>query len=71
MKPRLYKPVLFPAILLVVGIALGQAAETAVGRYQDYGLYGLLRPTTDLLMLISAVWLVVAVIRIAVKGRRR
>lgn len=63
MKVRRLKPLLFPTILLAVGFGLGLAAEAAVGRYQNYGVYGLLRPAADLTMLIGAIWLVVALIR--------
>lgn len=67
MKPRRFKPLLFPAILLAVGFVLGTAAETAVARWQDYGLYGLLRPAADLVLVIAVVWLVVAAIRVVLK----
>ena len=49
--------------------AAGGLADFAVGRWQDYGLYGLARPVADLLLLISAAWMVVAVIDV-VRGRR-
>jgi multisubunit Na+/H+ antiporter MnhG subunit len=52
----------WPASLLVAGALIGWLAEFAVGRWQDYQLYGLARPVADLLMIIGAVWLVVAVI---------
>jgi hypothetical protein len=51
------------------GLSTGWLADFAVGRWQDYGLYGLARPVADLLLIIGAVWLVVAVIGV-VRGRR-
>jgi hypothetical protein len=55
-------PLVWPVTLLTVGAAAGWLAEFAVGRWQDYQLYGLARPVADLLLVIGAVWLVVAVI---------
>lgn len=62
-------PLVWPLALLTVGAAAGWLAEFAVGRWQDYQLYGLARPVADLLLVIGAVWLVVAVIGV-VRGRR-
>ena len=59
---RSFKPLVWPASLLVVGVGAGWLAEFAVGRWQDYGLYGLARPVADLLMVIGAVWLVAAAV---------
>lgn len=56
------KPLVWPVSLLVLGGVGGGLADYAVGRWQDYGLYGLTRPVADLLMIVGAVWLVVAVI---------
>jgi len=61
-KRRALKPLLFPAILLLVGLALGAGADFAVGRRQDYVLYGYVRPVADLAILIGVVWLAVAFI---------
>jgi hypothetical protein len=54
----------WPVALLTVGAAAGGLAELAVGRWQDYQLYGLARPVADLLLVIGAIWLVVAVIKV-------
>lgn len=64
MKPRRLKPLVWPAALLIVGAAANGLAEFAVGRWQDYQLYGISRPVADLLLIIGAVWLVVAVIKV-------
>lgn len=61
-KRRRFKPLVWPLSLLTVGVAAGWLAEFAVGRWQDYQLYGIARPVADLLMIIGVVWLVVAVI---------
>lgn len=68
MKSRL-RPLVWPVALLGAGLLAGGLADFAVGRWQDYGLYGLARPVADLLLLISAAWMVVAVIGV-VRGRR-
>jgi hypothetical protein len=56
------KPLVWPVSLLTVGAAASWLAEFAVGRWQDYQLYGIARPVADLLLIIGGVWLVVAVI---------
>ncbi|MDQ3124624.1 MAG: hypothetical protein M3Q74_03370 [Pseudomonadota bacterium] len=69
MKRVRLKPLVWPLSLLTVGMAAGWLAEFAVGRWQDYQLYGIARPVADLLLIIGAVWLVVAVVGM-VRGRR-
>lgn len=71
MKRRPLKPLLFPALVLLIGVVIGQVAEYAVGRHQAYGFYGLARPVADLTLLIGAVWLVAALIRLLLARRRR
>ena len=66
---RYLRPLVWPVAILLAGTLTGWLAETAVGRWQDYGLYGLTRPVADLLLVIGAVWLVAEVIRV-VRGRR-
>ena len=63
-----FKPLVWPVSLLALGAVAGRLAETAVGRWQDYQLYGLARPVADLLLVIGAIWLVVAVIDLIRKG---
>lgn len=69
MKKGRLKPLVWPVALLTVGAAAGWLAEFAVGRWQDYQLYGIARPVADLLLIIGAVWLVAAVVG-AVRKRR-
>jgi len=59
------QPLVWPVSLLALGALGGWLAEFAVGRWQDYQLYGLARPVADLLMIIGAVWLAAAVIGVA------
>lgn len=68
MRPLL-RPLVWPVAVLGAGLSTGWLADFAVGRWQDYGLYGLTRPVADLLLIIGAVWLGVAVIGV-VRGRR-
>lgn len=71
MKAARLKPLVWPTALLTVGVAGGWLAEQAVARWQDYQLYGIARPVADLTLVIGVIWLVVAVIRIALAARRR
>ena len=64
MKKGRVKPLVWPVALLLVGAAANWLAEFAVGRWQDYQLYSISRPVADLLLIIGAVWLVVAVINL-------
>ncbi|HZV84390.1 MAG TPA: hypothetical protein VFF48_05320 [Brevundimonas sp.] len=59
------RPLLWPVAILAAGALAGLAAEAAVGRFQNYQLYGLARPVADLLLIIGGVWLVVAAARLA------
>lgn len=59
-----FKPLVWPVSLLVVGMSASWLAEYAVGRWQDYQLYGIARPVADLLLIIGGVWLVWAVFRV-------
>ena len=68
-KQRRLQPLVWPVAVLIIGAAANWLAEFAVGRWQDYQLYGISRPVADLLLIIGAVWLVVAVIGVA-RGRR-
>jgi predicted membrane protein len=65
------KPLVWPVSLLTVGAAASGLAEFAVGRWQDYQLYSISRPVADLLLIIGAVWLVVAVIRVVPAAAER
>lgn len=70
MKRRGLKPFVWPIALLLVGLLLGWGAEQAVIRWQDYQLYGLLRPVADLTLVIGGVWLTIAVV-VRLIGRNR
>lgn len=70
MTRRRLGPLVWPVALLLVGALVGQLAETAVDRWQDYQLYGLSRPVVDILLVFGVFWLVVALFRL-MRGRRR
>lgn len=63
-RRRRLKPLVWPVALLVVGLLTSWLAEFTFGQWQDYQLYGLARPVADLLMIIGAGWLVIAVIKV-------
>lgn len=69
MRRRRLKPLVWPVALLVIGLLTSWLVEFAVAEWQDYQLYGIARPVADLLMIIGALWLAVAVIGV-VRGRR-
>lgn len=61
---RRLKPLVWPLAVLAVGALASRAAETAVGRFQAYGVYGLARPIADLLLVIGGLWLIIGLIRL-------
>lgn len=64
MRRNRLQPLIWPVSLLGAGLLIGWLAETAAGQWQDYQLYGLTRPVADVLLVIGAVWLAVAVIAV-------
>jgi hypothetical protein len=64
MKRRL-KSLVWPLAVLAVGALASWAAETAAGRFEAWGVYGLARPVADLLLVVGGLWLIVALIRLA------
>lgn len=62
---RRLKPLVWPLTVLAVGALASGAAETAVGRFQAYSVYGLARPVADLLLVIGGLWLIFGLIRLA------
>lgn len=63
-----YRPLIWPVAVLVIGLLAGWGAETAVARFENYALYGFMRPIADLLLVIGGVWLAAALVQMA---RRR
>lgn len=59
------KSLVWPLTVLAVGALASWAAETAVGRFEAYGVYGFARPVADLLLVIGGLWLIAGVIRLA------
>ena len=54
----------WPLAVVTAGALASGAAETAVGRFQAYQVYGLLRPVADLLLVIGGVWLIAGLVRL-------
>ena len=55
---------IWPLAVVTAGALASGAAETAVGRYQAYEVYGLLRPVADLLLVIGGLWLIIGLVRL-------
>ena len=70
-RARLIQTFVWPVALVVVGLILRQVAfALAASEGLTFRLYGVIQGVGDLVVLIGAVWLVVAVVR-AVVGRLR
>jgi len=66
---RRLRPLLWPGALLIAGLTASWGAETAVARFENYGLYGFMRPVADLLLILGGVWLAAAAVRMQ-RGKR-
>ncbi|MDP3403956.1 MAG: hypothetical protein Q8S03_04640 [Brevundimonas sp.] len=70
MNRRRLKPLVLPLALLVAGGVTAGLAEATARSDATLALYGTVRIVSDLVLLIGAVWLVVAITGV-VTGRNR
>lgn len=69
MKSRRLQPLVWPLALAVAGALTAGLAELTVLSVETITLYGMIKLVSDLVLVIATVWLVVALIRIAVAAR--
>ena len=65
------QPLVWPIAVLIASGLTGLAAEATARSVQTVTLYGLIKMTSDLLLLIGGVWLVVGVVQVLTSARRR
>ena len=65
------QPLVWPIAVLIASGLTGLAAEATARSVQTVTLYGLIKMTSDLLLLIGGVWLVVGVVQVLTPARRR
>ena len=71
MKRGRLQPLVWPVAVLIASGLTGLAAEATARSVQIVTLYGLIKMTSDLLLLIGGVWLVVGLVQILTSARRR
>ena len=65
------KPLVWPVAVLIAAGLTAIAAEATVQSVETITLYGLIKMTSDLVLVIGLVWLVVAAIQIVRTSRQR
>ena len=65
------QPLVWPIAVLIASGLTGLAAEATARSVQTVTLYGLIKMTSDLLLRIGGVWLVVGVVQVLTPARRR
>ena len=71
MKRGRLQPLVWPVALLIAAALTALAAEATAQSAQTVTLYGLIKMTSDLVLIIGLIWLVVATIQIVRTARRR
>ena len=64
MRRRRFKPLVMPVALLIAGGLTALIAEATTRSVETVTLYGLVKLVSDLVLMIGATWLVVAVARV-------
>lgn len=65
MKRRRLKPLVWPLALLIAGGVTGLLADATTRSVETLTLYGMVKMVSDLVLVIGAVWLVVALVQVA------
>lgn len=71
MKRGRLQPLVWPVALLIASALTALAAEATAQSAQTVTLYGLIKMTSDLVLIIGLIWLVVATIQIVSTARHR
>lgn len=71
MRQGRLQPLVWPVAILIASGFTALAAEATVRSVQTVTLYGLIKMTSDLLLLIGGVWLVVGVVQVLTSAQKR
>lgn len=71
MKRGRLQPLVWPLAVLIASGFTALAAEATARSVQTVTLYGLIKMTSDVLLLIGGVWLVVGLVQVLTSARRR
>ncbi len=64
MKPRRFKPLVWPLALLAAGGLTALLAEATTRSIETVTLYGMIKLVSDLVLVIGIVWLVAGIVRV-------
>ncbi|WP_425991084.1 hypothetical protein [Brevundimonas sp. TWP2-3-2] len=70
MKRRRLKPLVWPLALLIAGGLTALLADATTRSVEIVALYGMVKLVSDLVLVIGAVWLVVALFRVVTPAKR-
>ena len=70
MKRGRLKPLVWPIALLIAAGLTTLLADAAARSVETVTLYGLIKPVSDLVLLIGIVWLIVALFRVVRAAKR-
>jgi hypothetical protein len=65
------QPLVWPVAILIASGFTALAAEATARSVETVTLYGLIKMTGDLLLLIGGVWLVVGVVQVLTSAQKR
>ena len=71
MRRARLQPLVWPVAVLIASGFTALAAEATARSVQTVTLYGLIKMTSDLLLLIGGVWLVVGVVQVLTSAQKR
>ena len=70
MRQGLLQPLVWPVAVLIASALTALAAEATAQSAETVGLYGMIKVTSDLLLLIGAIMLVVALAQMMMRRSR-
>lgn len=71
MRRRQFQPLVWPVAVLIASGVTALMAEATARSAQTVTLYGLIKITSDLILLIGVVWAVIALVQIARRPGRK
>ncbi len=69
MRTRRLKPLVWPLALLVAGVLTAGLAELTAMSVETITLYGMIKMVSDLVLVITVVWLIFALVRAGFEAR--
>lgn len=71
MRQKRLQPLVWPVAVLIAAALAALIADATAQSVQTVTLYGLIKMTSDLLLLIGGVWMVLGVVQVLTSASRR